>query len=44
MQDYEKLGVFYSGREYDAATRAPSDNPAALRLARSHDALRSALA
>jgi hypothetical protein len=26
MQDYEKLGVFYLGREYDAATRAPSDN------------------
>jgi hypothetical protein len=27
MQDYEKLGVFYLGREYDAAARAPSDNP-----------------
>jgi hypothetical protein len=26
MQDYEKLGVFYLGREYDAATRAASDN------------------
>jgi hypothetical protein len=26
MQDYEKLGVFYLGREYDAAGRAPSDN------------------
>jgi hypothetical protein len=26
MQDYEKLGVFYLGREYDAAARAPSDN------------------
>jgi hypothetical protein len=26
MQDYEKLGVFYLGREYDAATRAPSEN------------------
>ena len=26
MQDYEKLGVFYLGREYDAATRAPADN------------------
>ena len=26
MQDYEKLGVFYLGREYDAAKRAPSDN------------------
>jgi hypothetical protein len=27
MQDYEKLGVFYLGREYDGATRAPSDKP-----------------
>ena len=26
MQDYEKLGVFYLGREYDAAARAPSEN------------------
>lgn len=26
MQDYEKLGVFYLGREYDAVTRAASDN------------------
>jgi hypothetical protein len=26
MQDYEKLGVFYLGREYDAAARAPADN------------------
>ncbi len=26
MQDYEKLGVFYLGREYDAVGRAPSDN------------------
>ena len=26
MQDYEKLGVFYLGREYDAAGRAPSEN------------------
>lgn len=26
MQDYEKLGVFYLGREYDAAGRAPGDN------------------
>jgi hypothetical protein len=26
MQDYEKLGVFYLGREYDAAGRAPTDN------------------
>lgn len=26
MQDYEKLGVFYLGREYDAAARAPLDN------------------
>jgi hypothetical protein len=26
MQDYEKLGVFYLGREYDAAARAPGDN------------------
>ncbi|HEY7638181.1 MAG TPA: hypothetical protein VH814_00550 [Steroidobacteraceae bacterium] len=26
MQDYEKLGVFYLGREYDAAARAPSDH------------------
>jgi hypothetical protein len=26
MQDYEKLGVFYLGREYDAAKRAPSEN------------------
>ncbi|HKQ13364.1 MAG TPA: hypothetical protein VJT80_08000 [Steroidobacteraceae bacterium] len=26
MQDYEKLGVFYLGREYDAATRAPGEN------------------
>ena len=26
MQDYEKLGVFYLGREYDAAARAPSDD------------------
>jgi hypothetical protein len=26
MQDYEKLGVFYLGREYDAATREPSEN------------------
>jgi hypothetical protein len=25
MQDYEKLGVFYLGREYDAAAKAPSD-------------------
>jgi hypothetical protein len=27
MQDYEKLGVFYLGREYDAGARAPSDKP-----------------
>jgi hypothetical protein len=27
MQDYEKLGVFYLGREYDAAAGAPSENP-----------------
>ncbi len=26
MQDYEKLGVFYLGREYDAAARAATDN------------------
>ena len=26
MQDYEKLGVFYLGREYDAAARAPSED------------------
>ncbi len=26
MQDYEKLGVFYLGREYDAAARAPADD------------------
>src|SRR4030095_6050474 len=26
MQDYEKLGVFYLGREYDVAGRAPSEN------------------
>jgi hypothetical protein len=26
MQDYEKLGVFYLGREYDVAAGAPSDN------------------
>jgi hypothetical protein len=26
VQDYEKLGVFYLGREYDAAARAPSEN------------------
>src|ERR1700754_3204439 len=26
MQDYEKLGVFYLGREYEAATRTPSEN------------------
>ncbi len=26
MQDYEKLGVFYLGREYDAAARAPAED------------------
>jgi len=26
MQDYEKLGVFYLGREYDAASKAPSED------------------
>ena len=26
MQDYEKLGVFYLGREYDVAAKAPSEN------------------
>jgi hypothetical protein len=26
MQDYEKLGVFYLGREYDAAAKAPTDD------------------
>jgi hypothetical protein len=26
MQDYEKLGVFYLGREYDAAVRAPAED------------------
>jgi hypothetical protein len=26
MQDYEKLGLFYLGREYDAATKAPSED------------------
>jgi hypothetical protein len=26
MQDYEKLGVFYLGREYDAAARAPTED------------------
>lgn len=26
MQDYEKLGVFYLGREYDLERRAPRDN------------------
>ena len=26
MQDYEKLGVFYLGREYDAAAKAPSED------------------
>src|SRR5512136_1874117 len=26
MQDYEKLGVFYLGREYDLAAQKPSEN------------------
>jgi hypothetical protein len=26
MRDYEKLGVFYLGREYDAASKAPSED------------------
>ena len=26
MQDYEKLGVFYLGREYDSAARAPTED------------------
>src|SRR6187455_3517671 len=26
MQDYEKLGVFYLGREYDLATNQPKDD------------------
>jgi hypothetical protein len=26
MQDYEKLGVFYLGREYDAAAKAPAED------------------
>ncbi len=26
MQDYEKLGVFYLGREFDAARRAPTES------------------
>jgi hypothetical protein len=25
MQDFERLGVFYLGREYDLATRRPTD-------------------
>src|ERR1700756_3487956 len=26
MQDFERLGVFYLGRDYDLATRKPTDN------------------